>query len=280
MRNTLVLLACLLLTSPAYSGMAVSDSVSHMYLSKELEETVRQLETAMEQLEFVRQSTDTLKKTYEEATAHYNRGKGMVDEIMRVKSFYDSTRRSLMGRYRQVQKIYNLAGKSGKSIEEFKDLLEDSFKDPRNADPREWRKVLDKQFDIRQLALKDLIEGGEDSIKEMEKRIERTEELSSQIDQTINPKDAYDLNNRILVEILFTLQEQLALSVRYQQTMASLKYEGVTKESVKARQEALKRAKSKSSSHVRYGEQVLSNVGISEDDSLLEMIQKGMNYKQ
>lgn len=268
----LTILLSLLIHAPAWAGMAVSDATQHMYSAKNLEETIRQLETAMEQLEMVKQSTDTLKKTYEEATTQYNRARGFYDEIMRVKQLYDSTQRSIMGRYHKVKKLYELASEPGKALEGFKDLLDDGFKDPRNLDPEKWKKVMDKQFDLRQLSLRDLLMSSEEQIEEMQKRFERTQELSKQVDQTVSPKDAQDLTNRLLTEILFILQQQLAMNIQYQQTMATLKYQGVTQESIKERQDHLNSLEQRLKES-RWETEELAKYGLSRESNVMDVME-------
>ena len=269
----IILLNCLLSAS-AWAGMAVSDTTSHLYLSKSLEEAVQQLETAMQQLELVQQSTDTLKKTYQEATAQYGRAKGLFDEIMKVKRLYDTTNRSLMGRYQQVKKLYQKAGDDPeKAIEGFVELIDDGFKDPRTLDPKEWKRIMDKQIDMRQLALKEVLERGEESIEEMNKRLERVQELAKQVDETVSPKDAQDLTNRLLVEILLVLQEQLAMNLQYQQTMAALKYKGVTHESIQLRQKRLAELEERWKLR-RWEEDELERLGLNKDMSRYEIFQK------
>ena len=268
---SLLILACL--ASPSWAGMAVSDTTSHLYLSKNLEEAVQQLETAMKQLELVQQSTDTIKKTYQEATAQYGRAKGLYDEIMRVKKFYDTTKRSMMGRYQKIKKFYELSENDPqKAIEGFVELIDDGFKDPRTTDPEEWKRILDKQFDFRQLALKEVIERGEESIEEMQRRLERVQELANQVDETVNPKDAQDLTNRLLSEILLVLQEQMAMNLQYQQTMAALKYKGVTENSIKKRQERLQALKA-NRERTRWEDEELESMGVTKTMSRQEIFE-------
>jgi len=268
---SLLILACL--ASPSWAGMAVSDTTSHLYLSKNLEEAVQQLETAMKQLELVQQSTDTIKKTYQEATAQYGRAKGLYDEIMRVKEFYDTTKSSMMGRYQKIKKLYELSENDPpKAIEGFVELIDDGFKDPRTTDPEEWKWIMDKQFDFRQLALKEVIERGEKSIEEMQRRLERVQELTNQVDETVNPKDAQDLTNRLLSEILLVLQEQMAMNLQYQQTMAALQYKGVTENSIKKRQERLQALKA-NRERARWEDEELESMGVTKTMSRKEIFE-------
>ncbi|AMK12036.1 hypothetical protein [Pseudodesulfovibrio indicus] len=275
LRLTIFSLA-LLNTSVAFaSGMAVSDALSHIYESKQLENIVQQLETGLKQLELVQQYTDTIQTTYDKAHTNYKRAKGVYDDLMAVKEFYESTKNTWMGRYEQYKGLYDSI--ANPDLEDFQDLLDGAFVDPRNIDPMEWKKLIDRQFDMRQLALKDLLDKTEKTTQDMGGRIEKAQNLARDIDETGSEKDAMDLNNRLLFEILSVLQEMMAMDSRYQQTMASLEYEGVTEGSIKARQEKLKELES-NYEKFRYEVQVINSYGVDvNSDSALDAMDKVIN---
>jgi tetratricopeptide (TPR) repeat protein len=263
-------------TPAAAGGMAVADAVSHMYESMNLEKTIQQLETGLQQLEFVQKSTETLEKAYEKAHTNYKRAKGVYDDLVAVKAFYDKTTTSWMGRYEKYRAFYNDVSDPDKAIEDFKGLLDEAFVDPRSIDPDDWKKLMDRQFDMRQLALKELLDKTEATTKGIEGRVEKAQNLAKDIDGTTSEKDAMDLNNRLLLEILLVLQDMLAVDAQYQQAMGALKYEGVTEESIKARQETLKNMETDFSKY-RFEVQVVEQLGISDDDTIMDTIQKTMD---
>ncbi|NDV20368.1 hypothetical protein GO013_13205 [Pseudodesulfovibrio sp. JC047] len=255
-------------------GIAVADAVSHMYESMGLEKTVQQLETALQQLELVQKYTDTIESTYEKAHTNYSRAKGVYDDLMAVKTFYDKTKASWMGRYEKYKGFYDAVSNPDKAIEDFEDLLDDAFVDPRSIDPDKWKSLMNRQFDLRQLALKELLDKSEKTTQGMGARVEKAQELARSIDSTNSEKDAADLNNRLLLEILLVLQDMLALDAQYQQSMAALKYDGVSEQAIKARQDKLKEVTQRLEDHRRFEELLIESVGVEENDSILEIINK------
>ncbi|MGL1861430.1 MAG: type IV secretion system protein [Pseudodesulfovibrio sp.] len=271
---TILLVICTALPVHA-SGMGVFDAVANMYNSMELEQMIAQVEASMEQLEFVEQATATAQKAYDGANMNYKRAKGVYDDLVKTKEFLDQTRASWMGRYEKYKGIYDTVTDTDGLYEEFNDLLDDAFVDPRNIDPMEWKKLVDRQYDMRQLALKDLIVKGDEHAQGMDKRIEKVQDLAKQVDETVNEKDAADLANRLLTEILLVLQEMLAHDVQANSTMAALSYEGVTEDSIKARQETLKGLET-DYSRFRYEVQLTEQMGITEDDNIVDVLDKAM----
>ncbi len=263
-------LLALLNTSAALAGMAVSDSLSHIYESKQLENIIQQLETGLKQLELTQQYTDTIQTTYDKAHTNYDRAKEFYDDLMAVKEFYESTKTTWMGRYQDYQELYQALTDKDASIEDFQDLLDAAFIDPRTMDADTWIKTMDRQFDLRQLSLRDLMKSNEDTLDGMEGRVAKAQALAAQVDQTVNPKDAMDLNNRLLLEILSVLQEMMAMDSRYQQTMASLKYEGVTEDSIKTRQNRLADLEGRVK-QVRWETRELAKYGLSKDSTIKEI---------
>ncbi|WP_316901212.1 type IV secretion system protein [Pseudodesulfovibrio indicus] len=250
--------------------MAVSDSLSHIYESKQLENIIQQLETGLKQLELTQQYTDTIQTTYDKAHTNYDRAKEFYDDLMAVKEFYESTKTTWMGRYQDYQELYQALTDKDASIEDFQDLLDAAFIDPRTMDADTWIKTMDRQFDLRQLSLRDLMKSNEDTLDGMEGRVAKAQALAAQVDQTVNPKDAMDLNNRLLLEILSVLQEMMAMDSRYQQTMASLKYEGVTEDSIKTRQNRLADLEGRVK-QVRWETRELAKYGLSKDSTIKEI---------
>jgi len=263
-------------SSPVHAaGMGVYDSVANMYNSLELEELIAQGETKLKQLESLQKATETAEKAYEKANTNYKRANGVYDDIMKTKAFYDQTKASWMGRYEKYKGIYDTVSDTDGLYEEFNDLLDDAFVDPRNIDHLKWKKLVDRQYDMRQLALKDLITKGDEHAQSMDKRLERVQDLAKQVDETVSPKDAADLSNRLLTEILLVLQEMLAQDVQANSTMAALKYAGVSEDSIKTRQKVLKGLKTEYS-NLLFENQVLETMGITEEDDFLQVINKTM----
>ena len=266
---TLCVLA-ILYASPAVAGMAVTDALAHIYQSESVTKLTAQLETGLKQLELVQQYTDTIQATYDKAHTNYARAKELYEDLMAVKAFYESTKATWMGRYQDYQSLYKALKGKDATIEDFQDLLDSSFLDPRTMDTETWIKTMDRQFDLQQLSLRDLMESNEATLDGMEERVAKAQVLAAQVDQTENPKDAMDLNNRLLLEILSVLQEMMAMDTRYQQTMASLEYKGVTEDSIKARQNRLADLEGRMK-QARWETQELAKYGLSKDSTIKEI---------
>ena len=266
---------------PVYAGgMAVFDSQGAIYDSKQLEQMIQDFELGEEQLGVLEEQYDTIQEAYEKAHTNYGRAKGVYDEMMQVKQLYDETKATMMGRFEKLKGVYE-SNDPQKSVEELSDLLDVAFDDPRNIDSTQWRKLMDQKFDVQQLALKELISSNEETMKGMTDRVEKVQDLANQVDETESEKDALDVNNRLLLEILMCLQEMLAMDAKYQQTMGTLKYAGVSEESIQARQNKLKELEEETERY-SFEREVINKYGVNvESDSILnamkKVVSKGVN---
>lgn len=256
-------------TSPALAGgMAVTDAISHMYESQEITKLVEQIELAAEQLELVQQYTDTIQSAYDKAHSNYGKAKQVYDNVMSIKDYFDSTKSTLLGRFNEITGLYS--DLSDADLEDLADLLDDTFKDPRNLSPEQWAKIMDRQFDLRQLGLKELMDSNEDTLSSMEAKVAHIQDLAGQADATASPKEAQDVTNTLLLEILQVLHEMLAMDAKYQQVMASQKYKGVTEKSIEARQQTLAALEDWAEGE-RWERQELSKYGLSKDSTISEI---------
>jgi len=256
-------------------GLAVTDAISHMYESEEITKLVEQIELATKQLDLVQQYTGTNQSAYDKAHANYSKAKQVSSNIAAIKSYYDKTKSTLLGRYSEIVSLYDSL--SDADYEKLADFLDDTFQDPRNLTWEQWAKAMDRQFDLRQLGLKDLIDSNEDTLNSMEDKVAHLQDLTSQSDATASPKEAQDVTNALLLEILQVLHEMLAMDAKYQQVMASQQYKGVTESSIKARQATLDSLETDISKY-RFEVQVVEELGVDvEDVTAFEIMDQTIN---
>jgi len=265
--SLLMVLYCPL--SASAGGMAVADAISHMYESQEITKLVEQIELATNQLELVQQYTDTFQNAYDKAHANYAKAKQVYDNIMAVKDFYDESKASLMGRYNEIMGLYETL--SDADLEDLADLLDVTFIDPRNMSVEDWAKIMDRQYDTRQMGLKDVMDSNEETLKSMEDKVGHMQDMADQADETESPKEAQDMTNALLLEILQVLHEMLAMDAKYQQAMASQKYKGVTKESIAARQKTLK-AIDEWAKKERWERKELAKYNLDKDSNIMDIV--------
>lgn len=275
-----LILAVLLTVATALSayagGMAVFDSQGALYDSKQLEQMLKDVELGENQLGVLEEQYDTLKEAYEKAHTNYGRAKGVYDEMMQVKQLYDETKATMMGRFEKLKGVYHSKDPQ-KSFEELSDLLDIAFDDPRNIDSLQLRQLMDQKFDVQQLALKELISSNEETMKGMANRVDKVQDLAKQVDETESEKDALDVNNRLLLEILMCLQEMLAMDAKYQQTMGTLNYAGVSEQSIQARQNKLKELEEHSEKY-SFEREVIDTYGVDvKSDSIFDAMKKVIN---
>jgi glutathionylspermidine synthase len=255
--------------------MAVTDMISHMYESEQVTKLVEQIELATKNLELVQQYTDTYQSAYDKAHANYSKAKQVYNNIAAIKDYYDQTKSTLLGRYNQIIGLYN--DMSDAELEDLTNLLDGTFKDPRNMPLEDWAKFVDRQYDTRQMGLKELMDANEDTLNSMEGKVSHLEDLADQADATASPKEAQDVTNALLLEILQVLHEMLAMDAKYQQVMATQQYKGVTAASIEERQATLKSLETDISKY-RFEVQVVDDLGVDlEDVTAFEIMEQTIN---
>lgn len=119
--------------------------------------------------------------------------------------------------------------------------LDAFFPDPRTTPAH--KTDLDRKYYARQSAVRDSIVSADGLLKNMPKNFENIDTLSERIDKTQNIKESQDLTNRLLVEMLKTLNQLLTIDARLTQAMGLMNYKGVSEESTEQRLAKLEEAK-------------------------------------
>ena len=194
-------------------ALVVSDPGSYARAAQRLQELKKQLETAKENL-------DQVTSVKERLEGNLNIGRDMIGDITRAR-----------------EDVSDLTG----TIQEIPGLLDGNF-DMSNLD--DIRDVMDKLYSEgdstlasvgattkerrkhRQRAIKSTLENSTKTISSMEEDMSEVNELAQQIDQTENIKEAQDLTNRLLAEILHMQQKSVMLLAQHYRAESLAKYKG------------------------------------------------------
>lgn len=222
-------------------AMTVSDPTSYTYYAQQIKHLTDQLANMQKQLDEAMKANETLTKSYEAITGTYDRVTGVYDDVMQTKAFLNDSYSTVMRQYEHYKALYeDLLGLDQGDLETVKELLEGVFGDPRTATPEVDRIRAEQEYQVRQQALKKAIEDSEDLLSSMSGRMEKIDILGAKIGKGKDMKESQALTNSILLEILIVLQEQLAMSMRFEQALALTNYSGVTDDSIEARATAIK----------------------------------------
>lgn len=239
--KTSLLLILLLVAPCTASALGVSDATTHIYLSEQVSQLTEQLKVMQAQLQEAMNANETLTKSYEAVTGSYDRVTGVYDDVMRTKAFLNDSYNTVMRQFKHYMALYeDLSDPDKGDFETVKDLLEGVFDDPRTSTPEQNRKRAEQEYQVRQAAYKKAIEDSEEILGSMSDRMEKVQTLGGKIGKGKDLKESQALTNSLLLEILIVLQEQLSMSMRFQQAMALSEYSGVTEDSIAARASAIK----------------------------------------
>lgn len=232
MRNVFMLLAAVLFVAvPNIArSMTVSDPTSYTYY-------VEQIKKSQEQVEQMMQQITELENVVEQTTAVNDKLKGVydfaldsMDELEKVKSRMGDSPMAMaeyLGKYLP----------DDASIEDYmgtdnqfntKKLMDEIFVDPRNGETNPYDSAPAKRA-IRQIALEQAIDEGQDVLGRMPKKFEIIEgfnEALKNAEENENIKASQDLTAAILIEILTCLREMHVLMAKVSTASNLLNYDG------------------------------------------------------
>lgn len=239
---SLILVVALALPVPtafAILGMGdiVSDPTSYSYYVQQIKEAQKQLAEAQKQVETLGGIKTVADKTQRAVMGNYNRAMGLVTDLQRLQKKLESTPTTMQG----MAKKWLSLGDAGLEIGEdgfvsVGKLLDTNWIDPRDIKKNVERlKKLDQIYQVKQASLRGNIEASDEILRTMPQRLKTIEGLVEQIDQTENIKDAQDLSNRFLAEILKVLAEMAAIAAKIGESYALMNYKGVSEETMQQR---------------------------------------------
>ncbi len=265
MKKTVALVVAVSLAIPAQAwailgmGDIVSDPAAYGYFIEQIAAMGKQTQEAIKQVQTLGGIRTTVEENQRAITGTYNRGMGLINDVERLQKRVGSTPSTLDGNFRKwsgiVGNTANIAKKAGSTADsaadnyyDAREVLDDNFEDPRaRRKPGSTRSgpnySADRQYQISQSSLKDAIAAAEGTLQGLPNRVSTLRDLASQLDRgTKNVKDAADLQNRFLAEILATLHELVAITARLGEAQALQSYIGVDDEAMAERVEEVKKA--------------------------------------
>lgn len=260
-------LALALAPAPA-AALVVSDPTSYSYYVEQIKQQVEMIEKTAKQVETMGGVLTETQKIYSTATGHYNRAASLVNRMTRLSKAISSEPSG--GIFGQAKKWGNVGrqvggigrgaagelGHIGKDSDKYgrkladitgddlyvdtKEMLDEVFTDPRTIENREDRtRSLSRRYQVQQGALKEVVARAERTLGGIGDRLKIVDELANMIDKTVNQKDAQDLTNRILVEVLAALIDMIQIAALANQAQALAQYQGASDAAMQQRQKAL-----------------------------------------
>lgn len=221
-------------------GMVVTDTGAYAYWIEQLKAAQQQIKSAQDTLKGVEDVKSEVNSVQQQLTGTYQRGIGLVDALKKVQKALGSN----------PSNIKNIGDKWKGILSDLdgfvdaKDILDSVYSDPRKNKNDVWAKI-DENYQVKQESLKNAIDNCDNTVSSISDRMKALQVLSEQIDQTENMKDAQDLANRFLAEILQILIEHHTLYAQVSEANALLMYSGVDDESMTTRKNEAAAAKEK-----------------------------------
>jgi len=173
-----------------------------------------------------------------ELKKHFEALKDQLEELEDLNSSLSGNLKIGSGMGRDLAKLLGLSENMTKGLHSLPHMELDDY-DLENIE--DTQKVLDKVYtkeesilaatqtekqrkDYRQRSIRAALEGSESLIALQQERFKKINELADEIDNTETVKEAIDLNNRLLGEILMVQQTALLLQAQYVRAEQSLKY--------------------------------------------------------
>lgn len=260
MKKIVALILAVLSAVPSQAlafGDVVTDPNSYGYYVQQIKEMGKQTQEAIKQVQTLGGIRTTVEDTQRAVTGTYNRGMGLINDVERLKKRVGSDPSTLDGNFRKwsgiVGSASSIAGRAEGTADraaghyyDAREILDDNFEDPRKRKKSDGARTpnysADRQYQIGQSSLKDAVAAAESTLQALPGRVSTLSDLAAQIDGTKNLKDAADLQNRFLAEILQTLHELVAITARLGEAQALQSYTGVNDDAMTERVEAVKKA--------------------------------------
>ncbi|GKT37414.1 hypothetical protein ADUPG1_003352, partial [Aduncisulcus paluster] len=204
------------------------DPGSYGYYVQQLQQAMKQIEEQKKQFGVLTESYEMLQDQFKElqtitdqVKGYYNQGKDFVGKIQGIKNQIEAIPSSVVGRVKEISSLLEDIGE----FTEATDMLDGIFGDPRSPNYNPWKQLAPK-YQLRQQGLKDTIEKSEKLLAGMKDRFAVLEDLTNKTDSTENIKEAQDLTNVFLAQIISILSEQLALTAQIGEAQALMNFSG------------------------------------------------------
>lgn len=183
------------------NAVAVSDAGSYARMAQQLSELKRHFDVLQEQLQTVTEMKNA-------ATGNLKRAKGAFRSLDRIRDWIDGLDVTIPNTPALVLKDIDLS-----KPEDVKQAIK--FLYP-NKDTTEFEKTQTsgQREAYQQRNIQNSLEGTEYIINSQAERFDLIGELLDEVDETETLKDALDLNNRIMAEVLSVLHQQLLMDAQ------------------------------------------------------------------
>lgn len=200
-------------SQPALS-LVVSDPGVYARMATELKELKKHFEVLKQQLE-------KAKEIQEAVTGNLKRGAPIIEDLKELQDIAEGLTKGAVNLPNVDLEDYDL-----KNIEDLKDVIEKVYE--REGDIFDQGQNSQQRKDYQQRTVKGALESSEIIIAKTDDRLEKIGSLVNAIDSTESLKDAVDLNNRLLGEILMVQQQLLLLQSQYVRANTAMNYRGTS----------------------------------------------------
>tara|TARA_R110000868_G_scaffold138329_1_gene352300 strand:- start:23741 stop:24523 length:783 start_codon:yes stop_codon:yes gene_type:complete len=214
MKTTTSIVLTFLILATQVQALVVSDPGAYTRL-------IQQIQEAQKIYTEVKKQVQEVQRVYKNLEGNLKRGVGSLRDIRRIKGNIE----------RLIPSLYRLSLPDGTEIdpslsEDIGKAIDQIFISP-TANPKEAELTEEQQRVYRQRALKSSLSFSESMLADVNKSLEQFESLAAQIDETEKLKDAQDLTNRYLQEILTGQTKVIMLLAQLARAEAALNYQGV-----------------------------------------------------
>lgn len=244
-RRSFLAVAVLALALPRRAAaILVEDPTSYGYYAEQITQMAKQLEESVKQVTTMGGVLTTVQDQYKAITGTYNRAMGIINRVTRLATAMSNMPKN-GGFLKKLQWIQRMGGavggvmrdtareidRNGKTrdgvYKSTKLILDEVFGDAKGDKAIDRRTKRQLGEELTQDTLKEAVATNEAVLADMDDRLATIKELADQIDATVNMKDAQDLTNRILVEVLYTLQDLLTISATANKAATLIHYRGI-----------------------------------------------------
>lgn len=241
MKVKLVCLCCLLAIlgiSPASSqAMTVTDPGAYGYFGKQIEQMVQQIK----ELQALKDGTfGRLEEINKQVSGQYKDLKGVYDQLNTAKNDIQGIAGSIKPptTLQEAAQKWSTLKDFSKGTSGSGKVLDETFRDPR-AGGKDDIKFLNRQYDMRQNALRAAIQKAEELLQDIPQRLENVNALIKAASTAQSQADKQDVTNAILIEILRTLTIYQSTLVQFDQANALLQFKGTDSKAMEQRESIL-----------------------------------------
>lgn len=228
--SAVAIVVLLSVPGPALAEWPTFDMQAAKQRIEQLKEAQKALGEAQKQVETLGGIKTEAEQARRAVMGHYSRATSMVRDLQRIQKKLEATPTTIQG---YATKWLSL-GQDGLEIGEDGFVSVGKILDTQWVDPRDIKnhverlKRMDQVFQVKQASLRGNIEASDEILRAMPERMKALEDLTKQIDETENIKDAQDLTNRFLAEILKALAELTMVGAKMQESYALMNYQGAS----------------------------------------------------